>query len=230
MKGMMYVAAWVGLAWASSGAPAWAQAHDEPPPTGLAAEAEHDAGDEAAGHAASHDGDEHGGDHGPSYKLISIDGMAAVWTIVVFVVLLLVLRARAWGPIQQVLTDREKFIADSLEMARRERTEAEALLKKYTEQIDRARAEASAIVGEGRRDGEALKAKIEAAARAEANALIERAKREIGIATETAVKELYDKSAVVATQIAARLIRKEVDAKAHERLIRDSIEELSRLN
>ena len=135
----------------------------------------------------------------------------------------------AWGPILSALQKREEFIRQSLEQARDDRLRAEAQLKEYSEQLHRARDEASAIVDEGRRDGEVVKRKIHDDARTEADAMLERAKREIATARDTAVKELYELTARLSTEVAARVIRKELDAPGHERLIEESIEELAKL-
>lgn len=153
-----------------------------------------------------------------------------IWTLVVFLIVLTILGKFAWGPILGALQTREDFIRDSLAQAKKDRQEAEAVLKEYTAKVEAARGEASAIVEEGRRDAEVVKASIEGNARKEADAMLTQAKREIGIATDTAVKEIYDKGAMIATEVAGRLIRKEIDAAAHEQLIKESIEELSRLN
>ena len=48
--------------------------------------------------------------------------------------------------------------------------------------------------------------------------------------TDTAVKDLYTLSAKLATDVASRVIRKELDTKEHERLIAESIEELRQLD
>ena len=88
--------------------------------------------------------------------------------------------------------------------------------------------DALCIVEEGRRDGEVVKRKIEADARREADDIIERAKREVGLARDNAVKELYDLTARLATHAASRIIGQEIDAAGHERLINESIEELGR--
>lgn len=181
--------------------------------------------------AAVHSADDHGASdagHGPSYGIQTLDLMSSVWTIVVFLLLLLLLRKYAWGPIQSALVQRERFIAESLDHARREREEAEKLLKRYTEQIGTARQEAAAIVAEARKDGEALRHRIEEDARKEAAAMLDRARREIHIAIESAIQDLYHRTAVISTQIAARLIRKEVSADVHRDLIRESIEELNK--
>ena len=108
--------------------------------------------------------------------------------------MLVVLGKFAWGPILKALQARESFIHDALAKAKRDRDEAEARLREYEERLATARAEATAIVDEGRRDAEVVKRKIEEAAKVEADKMIERARREIQLATVTATKELYDLS------------------------------------
>jgi F-type H+-transporting ATPase subunit b len=170
------------------------------------------------------------GHAGPSYGLLTVDGMTAVWTILVFLLLLLILRLMAWKPIVGALAAREKFITDSLAAAKREREAANVLLADYTRRIETARSEASAIVEEGRRDAESVKHRIEEEARKEADKMVDRAKREISIATETAVKHLYEATARLATDAASKIIRKEMKADDHKRLIEESIAELAKLS
>ena len=153
-----------------------------------------------------------------------------VWTVLIFLLVVFVLGKFAWGPILGALQKREDFIRDSLESAKKDREQSEAKLKEYTEQLTAARAEAKGIVDEGRRDAEVVQRKIEDGAKKEATALIERARREIQIATDTAVKDLYDLSGKLATDIASRIIRKELNAAEHERLIAESIDELSKVH
>lgn len=50
------------------------------------------------------------------------------WTIVTFVVVLIVLRLTAWKPILSMIDERERTIRDALESAKKEREEAERLL------------------------------------------------------------------------------------------------------
>ena len=118
---------------------------------------------------------------------------------------------------------------DSLAQAKHEREEAKRQLAEYTAKVDKARAQASAIVDEGRRDAEVLRHKIEETAKKEAAAMLDRAKREIGIAKDTAVKEIYTLSAKLATDMASKIIRKELSPHEHERLINESIGELEQV-
>jgi F-type H+-transporting ATPase subunit b len=150
----------------------------------------------------------------------------AVWTVLIFLLALAVLSKFAWGPLLGSLQARESFIRESLEKARHDREEAEARLREYEARLAQARAEATAIVDEGRRDADAVKRKIEEDTKVEADKMIERARREIQIATETATKELYTLSARLATDMAARVIRRELNPQDHERLIAESIQDL----
>jgi F-type H+-transporting ATPase subunit b len=167
-------------------------------------------------------------EHTPS--LFSGDYGNIIWTLIIFGVVLVVLGKYVWPPILRALQRREAFIHDSLQQAKQDREQAELRLQQYTEQLEKAREEASAIVDEGRRDAEVVKRKIESAARREGDAMIERARREIATARDTAVKDLYQLTARLSTEVAARIIRQELDAKSHERLIEESIEELAKLH
>lgn len=151
----------------------------------------------------------------------------ALWTVIIFALVLVVLGKYAWGPILTNLQARENFILESLEKAKKEREEADARLRAYEEKLAAARAEASAIVDEGRRDADAVKRRIEEQARHEADQMIARARREIQIATDTATKELYTLSARLATDMATRIVGKELTLQDHERLIAESIDALN---
>jgi F-type H+-transporting ATPase subunit b len=152
-----------------------------------------------------------------------------IWSLVTFLAVVFVLGKFAWKPILAGLKKREEFISESIRQAKEDREQAEARLKEYTDQLHKARDEASALVEEGRRDADALRRRLEAEARADADAMLERAKREIATARDTAVKDLYQLTAKLSTEIAARVIRAELDTKSHEQLIEESIEELSKL-
>ncbi len=150
----------------------------------------------------------------------------SVWTLLIFLFVLIILGKYAWGPILKTLQSREAFIHEALASAKRDRDEAEARLKEYEERLATARAEATAIVEEGRRDAEIVKRKIEEEARREGDKMIERARREIHIATVTATRDLYQLTAKLATDLAARVIGRELSAQDHERLISEAIAEI----
>lgn len=165
-----------------------------------------------------------GGD-GPS--LFTGDLGNIIWSLLTFFMVLVVLGKFAWKPVLGALQRREEFIYSSLKQAKADREAAESRLKEYEAKLAAARHEATEIVEEGRRDAEVVRHKIEEDARASTAAMLERAKREIDIATDTAVKKLYDVTGKLATDMASRIISKEINAQDHERLIAESIREFS---
>ena len=152
----------------------------------------------------------------------------AIWTLVIFVLVVVVLGKFAWGPLLNALQQREQFIRNSLQEAKDDREAAEARLREYETRLQEATNEATQIVEEGRQDAERAKARIEETARTEADKMLERARREIDLARQSAIKDLYATSAELATDIAEKVLKRELSSQDHERLIQESIEELNR--
>ena len=67
----------------------------------------------------------------------------AVWTLVIFVIVVIVLGKFAWGPVLGLQRQREEFIHKSLSDAKHDRDQAEARLKEYAAKLQSAQAEAS---------------------------------------------------------------------------------------
>lgn len=177
--------------------------------------------------AASGEGDAHAGS---KPELMHWDFGTALWSIGVFVILLVILRVAAWKPILAGLQQREEFIRSSLDDAARERKEAERLLAAHTERMNEAREEATAIVEEGRRDAEEVRKRVQAEAKAESEAIAARARRDIEIARDQAVKELYDHAVELATLAASKIVAKELAPGDHRALIDESLAEMARLS
>ncbi len=150
----------------------------------------------------------------------------AIATLVTFGLVLWVLGKFAWGPILAGLQRRERFIHESLETAKRDREAAEARLREYEQKLAAARDEASKLVDEGRRDAEVVRRKIEEEARASGEAMIERAKREIGVARDTALRDLYERSAELATTMAGSILKRQIAPEDHSRMVQDALGQL----
>jgi len=165
-----------------------------------------------------------GGDHGGGGASFLIPDVAvAIATILVFVLLLVVLKKAAWGPILSGLQAREQGIRDAIEGAEKANADAKAMLAEYTQKVGKAADEARSIVEEGRRDAELLKARIVAEGTAEAGRERERALRDIEIARQGALKDVYDQVAVVATEVAGRILGERLDPAGHRRLVDEAV-------
>lgn len=150
-----------------------------------------------------------------------------IFTLIIFVIVVTVLGKFAWKPVLRVLQQREQMIHDALVEAKRERAEADKLLARYQQQVDHAREEATAIVEEGKRDAEAVRRRLHEEAQREAGEMIERAKREIRLATDAAVKDVYDLAGRLAVEVAGQVLQAEVSPDKHRQLVQDALGRIS---
>lgn len=154
----------------------------------------------------------------------------AFWTLLIFGLVIVVLGKFAWTPLLNGLQKREEFIRVSLEEAKEDRLAAEARLQEYEQKLVGAKDEASEIIDRAKDEAESLRVRLEQQAREESEAMLDRAKREIDIAKQSAVKELYSTSAELATGIAGKILHRELNSQDHDRLIKESIDELDNLD
>ncbi len=169
-----------------------------------------------------------GGEAEPS--LFAGDLGNAFWTLLIFLLLLGMLTKWVWPQILKGLQHREDFIRESLSAAKSEREEAQKLLEKHAEMIKDAQRQATAIVDEGRRDAEEVKKRVVAEAKTEGDKAIARAKREIELARDDAVKQLHDQAVMLATNIAGKIVQKELTPSDYKRLMNEALADLGRMN
>jgi len=149
-----------------------------------------------------------------------------LWTLITLLVVYLVLKRFAWKPLLASLQQREQFIEDTLNQAVRDRDEAREQLRQYEAKLATARSEVEAMLDEARRDGAAVREREESRAKSEARLIVERARREIDLATDTAVQRLYQHAAELSTAAASRILERELTAGDHDRLVAEAIDAL----
>lgn len=154
---------------------------------------------------------------------MAIDPDLAIWTFVVFIVLLLVLSKFAWGPIVEALENREKGIADNIAAAEATKEEARRLLADYERKLADASNEVRELLEEARRDAEHTKGQILAEAKAAAEAEHRRATREVNSAKDVALHAIAEAGADMAVDLASRIVKKQLNAADHTQLIREAV-------
>lgn len=149
-----------------------------------------------------------------------------LWTIVIFVVLLLVLRKIAWGPMLEGLNKREETIRLSVEEAKLAREETERLRAQFKAEMDQAFAKIPAMMDEARRAGEKIAEEMRAKAAADIQADRQRAQRELEVAKDQALQELTNHVAQLATLVSAKAIGRSLSAADHGRLVDEALSEI----
>ena len=105
------------------------------------------------------------------------------WTVVVFLLLLLILKKFAYPALLGAVEARERALQEQLDAAERNRAESEALLAEHKKLLAEARMQAHALLVEARTIAEKERALGLEKTVQEQQELLERARREIGRAS-----------------------------------------------
>jgi F-type H+-transporting ATPase subunit b len=154
---------------------------------------------------------------------MTIDPDLAIYTLIVFIVLFIVLAKFAWRPIADGLDAREKGITDNIAAAQQTNDEARALLAQYEKRLAAAHDEVRGILDEARRDAEHTQQEILAKAQAEAENTRQRAVKDIESASAAAMKEMAEHGSRLAVQLAGKIVQAELNSDGHSRLIQDAL-------
>ncbi|HEY5088153.1 MAG TPA: F0F1 ATP synthase subunit B [Gemmatimonadaceae bacterium] len=151
--------------------------------------------------------------------ILSPSGGVMVWTLVIFVVLLLVLSKYAFKPITKAVEDRERALADAIDSAQRDRDESNRLLQDQREQMVAARDEAQKIIADARAAAEQVRGKMIEQAHGETGELLDRARREIVAERDRAIADLRLEAIDLAIAGASRVIGKNLDDQSNRQLV-----------
>lgn len=161
----------------------------------------------------------------PEFLIPNID--LALFTLIIFLGLLVILTRFAWRPLIQGLDQREKRIADQIDSATEAHEKAQATLRQYEQRLATAADQANQVLAQARQEATQAKERIIAEANAEAQRQRDRAVADIQAAKNQALRELAERSVDSAVSLAGNLLGKEIDRNAHAKLIRDSIDQFS---
>ncbi len=151
---------------------------------------------------------------------------SAVWVMIIFVILLVILYQTAWKNILTGLKKREERIRSDIAEAEATRARAEATLKEYNAQLATAEERVRQLIAGATADGEKLATNIRMKAQQEAEEIKERSVRDIEATKDAALKEIYAKTADLATSVAEKIIRKNLNAADQQDLVRQSLDQL----
>ncbi len=160
--------------------------------------------------------------------LFTVNLGTTVWTTLVFFALLGILWKFAWGPILAAVDAREKAIQGALDEAARQNQDAARLLEEHRQQLADARRQAGDLIAEGKVAGERVKKEIEEKARAEAQAMVERAKNEIERERDAALDVLRRESVDLALAAAARLVQEKMDPSKDRQYVERFLDQVSK--
>lgn len=155
----------------------------------------------------------------PSFGLI-------VWMLIGFGILFFILAKFAWPVITKGIASRNKKIQDQLDEAARVHAELETLNLKHDEMLAQTKAERDSIIAEAREISSKMQESAKQKADAEAQAIVEDAKKAIYFEKMKAITDVKNEIANLSIEIAEKVIKQELsDKQKQEELIEKWVNE-----
>jgi F-type H+-transporting ATPase subunit b len=152
-------------------------------------------------------------------NLLSPSGGLMFWTIVIFVLLLIVLSRYAFKPMLAAVEARERSLQEAIDAAKRDREEAERVLAEHRAQLEKARGEAQKLIADGRATAEKLRNDLLEQTKAQQQEMLDRARREIETEKTNAIAALRREAVDLAIAGAGKVIERNLDNEANRKLV-----------
>ena len=156
-------------------------------------------------------------------NLVTPDIGLRFWMCLSFGIVVFLLSKFAWKPILGAVKTREQSIADALNEAKKMRDDMAKMSASNEEVMRQARAERDTLLKEARdiRDKEIAEAKSKA--KAEADAMLGRAREDIRNEKNAAIVELRNQVADLSVQVAERILKEKLGDAATQKALVDKV-------
>lgn len=151
--------------------------------------------------------------------LLTPHGGLMFWTLLIFVILLVVLTKFAFKPITAAVEAREKALQDAINAAQKNREDSERMLAEQRAGIESARNEAQRFIAEGRAAGDKMRSDMIAETRVQQQELLDRARKEIESEKEKAIADLRREAIELAIAGASKVIEKNLDDASNRKIV-----------
>jgi F-type H+-transporting ATPase subunit b len=158
--------------------------------------------------------------------ILDIDFRSDIWILIIFTLLVVILYKTAWKNVLAGLKARESRIRKDIADAEATRKKAEQLLVEYNAKIADAEQRVRDILVQAGTDAEKIATNIRMKSQQDAEEAKERATKEIESAKRAALAEIYEQTAVLATSVTEKIIKRNLKPEDQRALVAESLEKL----
>lgn len=138
-----------------------------------------------------------------------------------FVLLIWFVNKVLWAPMSALLEARQKRIADGLAAAEKGKQEQELAEKRAKQNLKESKVQAAEIISQAQKRAGEIEEESKEKSRAEHDRIIAAANAEIEREINQAKEALRSQVAVLTITAAEKVLKKEINAKAHDKLLQD---------
>lgn len=153
---------------------------------------------------------------------LGVNPIEMVIQILATLVLFLIVRFFFWNNVTAFIEKRKQVMSDEFEEAKKANQDAQNIKESAEEELKEIRLGAKDLYDSAKDRGEKERQAIIQKAKGEANQIIDNAHKEINSEMEKAKASMNDEIVSVATLMAEKIIKKEIDEDKHKELINEA--------
>jgi F-type H+-transporting ATPase subunit b len=161
---------------------------------------------------------------------LTVEPGLMIWTVVVFLLLLLILKKFAYPALLGAVEARERALQQQLDEAERNRAESAALLAEHKKLLAEARTQAHGLLVEARTSAEKERALAMEKTLQEQQQMLERARRDIVAERDRAIAELRREAVDLSLAAASKLIGERLTSDTDRKLVQEYLAGLESRN
>tara|TARA_B100000809_G_scaffold174891_1_gene172172 strand:+ start:14744 stop:15253 length:510 start_codon:yes stop_codon:yes gene_type:complete len=155
--------------------------------------------------------------------LFTIDPGLFIWSIIIFLLVLLILKRYAWTPLLDFIDEREKEISDSLAMAESAKADLEKIKDESEKILDEAKKQGKVIVRDSKQKAEQSANNILNKAQEKSNEFLVDAKSKIDLEKKRAIKEIKEEVVELSLDLASQVLQRNVKDDDNNKFIQSSL-------
>ena len=152
------------------------------------------------------------------------------WSVITFLIVFIILRWKAWGPIMQALDEREAQIQDSLNKAEKIVKDQEKSAQDNEAILKKARDEAQNIISQAKEAGDQLKIKLEKDGQDKYEELLVNATDQIGAEKQKALNDIKKTVIEIALNASEKIVKRNLNDEDNKKIIEETVSSFQHKN
>ena len=150
-----------------------------------------------------------------------------IWSLVIFLLVLLIIKKYAWTPLLDFLDQREKEISDSLAMAESAKADLEKVKEESEKILNEAKNQGKSIVSDSKQKAEDSANKILNDAKAKSDEFVLDAKKKIDVEKKQAIKEIKEEVVGLSLDLASQVLQRNVKDEDNNKFVDSSLKAIN---
>jgi len=162
-------------------------------------------------------------------KIINPMTSTVFWSIIVFIILLVVIIKFVLKPVNKMLAKRQEDIRQAVDGAEKQMQQAQVFIEEQKKAVDEARKAARQLIEESKTAAKKIKDEIEEKANDKSKQILESALEEIRLEKQRSVAAVKNQIVDIAIEATQKIVGKTLTENDHKKLIEESLKEVSKI-